>query len=56
MDRKVGHLLDETPGGPGGNQIVLAQYPPVGDAEILHQRLFGVVCDQADIHTMHPPH
>ena len=40
VDAQIGNLLDQTPGGACGIQIVFAQNPPVGDAEILHQLLF----------------
>ena len=42
---QVRHLGDQPSGCAGGVQIVFTENPPVGNAEILHQFLFCVMCD-----------
>ena len=57
VDRQTRSLTYELAGSSGRAQIIPRQNAAICDAELHHQLLFGVVCDQGDCHCNHslPP-
>ena len=45
-----GVFLHQAAGRAGGNQVMLCQYVAISCAELHHQLLFGVMCNQSDRH------
>ena len=43
-------FLHQAAGRAGGNQVMLCQYVAISRAELHHQLLFGVMCNQSDRH------
>ena len=50
MDREVGHLFNQPACCTGGADIIFGEYPPVCNAEVLHQLFLRIMCYQGNFH------
>ena len=50
VDSQICHFFDQSARGAGCTDFILGKNSPIGNAEILHQFLFSIMCNQSDSH------